>query len=50
MVFQGKASPPPTESSDSEVMSYVRQHPNAIGYVSVEARLTPDLKPVTIVR
>ena len=50
MVFQGKASPPPAESSDSEVMDYVRQHPNAIGYVSAGARLTPDLKPITIVR
>ena len=50
MVFQGKASPPPTESSDSEVMDYVRQHPNAIGYVSAGARLTPDLKPITITR
>jgi len=50
MVFQGKASPPPTESSDSEVMSYVRQHPYAIGYVSAGARLTPDLKPITITR
>ena len=50
MVFQGKASPPPTESSDSEVMAYVRQHPNAIGYVSAGVRLTPDLKPITITR
>ena len=50
MVFQGKATPPPTESSDSEVMDYVRQHPNAIGYVSAAARLTPDLKPITITR
>ena len=50
MVFQGKASPPPAESSDSEVMDYVRQHPNAIGYVSAGARLTPDLKPITITR
>ena len=50
MVFQGKGSPPPTESSDSEVMSYVRQHPYAIGYVSAGARLTPDLKPITITR
>lgn len=50
MVFQGKASPPPTERSDSEVMDYVRQHPNAIGYVSAGTRLTPDLKPITITR
>ena len=50
MVFQGKAAPPPTESSDSEVMAYVRQHPNAIGYVSAAVRLTPDLKPITITR
>jgi ABC-type phosphate transport system substrate-binding protein len=50
MVFQGKASPPPTESSDSAVMDYVRQHPNAIGYVSAGTRLPADLKPITITR
>ncbi len=50
MVYQGKASPPPTAASDGEIMDYVREHPSAIGYVSAGAKLTPDLKPITITR
>jgi ABC-type phosphate transport system substrate-binding protein len=49
-VFQGKTPPPPDESSDGDVIDYVRAHANAIGYVSAGAKLTPDVKPVTITR
>ena len=49
-VFQGKTPPPPDEASDGAVMDYVRSHPNAIGYVSAAAKLTPDVKTITITR
>jgi ABC-type phosphate transport system substrate-binding protein len=50
MIYQGKAVPPPDETSDAEVMDYVRSHRNAIGYVSATARLTPDLKAIALTR
>jgi ABC-type phosphate transport system substrate-binding protein len=50
MIFAGKATPPPAETSDSDVIAYVQQHPNAIGYVSAGASLPADIKPVTILR
>jgi len=33
-VFSGRASPPPTLASDSDVLDFVRRTPGAVGYVS----------------
>jgi ABC-type phosphate transport system substrate-binding protein len=33
-VFAGKATPPPTASSDREVLEFVRSNPGGVGYVS----------------
>ncbi len=33
-VFSGRAVPPPEKRSDADIVSYVREHPGAIGYVS----------------
>lgn len=38
-IFSASQVPPPTLSSDDEVVSYVREQPGAIGYVSPSARL-----------
>jgi TonB family protein len=39
-IFSGRAVPPVEVSSDNEVLSYVREHPSAIGYVSAGVDLT----------
>jgi len=36
-VFSGRAVPPPEKRSDSDIVSYVRENPGAIGYVSAGA-------------
>jgi len=33
-IFSGRDIPPPEKTSDAEVIAYVRNNPNAIGYVS----------------
>lgn len=33
LIFSGRGVPPPTLRDDREVVEYVRQHPEAIGYV-----------------
>jgi ABC-type phosphate transport system substrate-binding protein len=38
-IFSASQVPPPTLSSDEEVIAYVREQPGAIGYVSSSARL-----------
>lgn len=48
MVFSGKGTPPPTRSSDAEVIEIVRHSPYAIAYVSATAQLPADVKPVTV--
>jgi len=47
-IFAGKETPPPTRSSDAEVLAFVRSKPGAIGYVSVGASLGADVKVVRI--
>jgi ABC-type phosphate transport system substrate-binding protein len=38
-VFAGQAVPPPEFARDAEVVSYVLQHPSAVGYISSAADL-----------
>src|SRR5471030_3321300 len=37
MIFSGRAVPPPQRRSDAEVIAYVRENPEAIGYVTAAA-------------
>jgi ABC-type phosphate transport system substrate-binding protein len=48
VIFSGRAVPPPTKSSDSEVLSYVRDNPNAIGYVAADAKIDASVKVLTL--
>jgi hypothetical protein len=48
MIFSGRGLPPPTKSSDSEVLAFVRDNPNAIGYVAGDAKLGEGVKAVTV--
>lgn len=47
-IFAGKETPPPTRSSDAEVLAFVRGKPSAIGYVSASASLGADVKVVKV--
>jgi hypothetical protein len=44
-IFAGQAVPPPEFAKDAEVVSYVREHPSAVGYISA----TADLQGVRVV-
>lgn len=46
-VFSGRGVPPPELKGDDAVVSYVRSHPGAIGYVSPSAKLN-GVKVVTL--
>lgn len=46
-VFSGRAVPPPEKRTDAEVITYVRDTPGAIGYVS-SAAATEGVKRVTL--
>jgi ABC-type phosphate transport system substrate-binding protein len=46
-VFSGRAVPPPEKRTDNEILSYVRETPGAIGYVSAGAA-TEGVKRVAI--
>ena len=48
-VFGGKAVPPTQRASDAEVVAFVRENPNAIGYVAPTTPLGPGIRPLTIV-
>ncbi len=47
-IFSGRAVPPPEKKSDADVMSYIREHKNAIGYVSSNCVLSAELKVVQV--
>ena len=47
-IFAGKETPPPTRSSDADVLAFIRSKPGAIGYVSAGAALSTDVKVVRI--
>ena len=46
-IFSGRASPPPTESSDKQIVAYVLRNPGAIGYISSNASFE-DAKVLTV--
>jgi ABC-type phosphate transport system substrate-binding protein len=48
LIFSGRGLPPPTKSSDSEVLAYVRDNPNAVGYVAADARIGEGVKVVAV--
>jgi ABC-type phosphate transport system substrate-binding protein len=48
-IFSGRGTPPPELSSDGEVITYVRSHPWAIGYVSADAAVGQGVKVVKVV-
>ena len=49
MIFSGRAVPPPERPSDTEVILYIRENPDAIGYVSGSAaNAAPDLRIVDV--
>jgi ABC-type phosphate transport system substrate-binding protein len=47
-IFRGQGLPPPTKSSDGEVLAYVRDNPNAIGYVAAAAKIGEGVKVLTL--
>ena len=48
LIFSGRGLPPLEKSSDVEVLSYVRDHPNAIGYVAGGTKHGEGVKDVTV--
>ena len=46
--FAGRGVAPPERASDAEVLAYIRQFPNGIGYVTADATLGSDVKVVIV--
>ena len=46
--FAGRGVAPPERSSDADVLAYIRQFPNGIGYVSADANLGRDIKVLIV--
>ena len=49
MIFSGRATPPAELSSDAEVIEFVRNNADAIGYVSESTPLPAALRALTVV-
>jgi ABC-type phosphate transport system substrate-binding protein len=49
-IFAGRAVPPPSKTSEEDVLEFVRRYPGAIGYVSLERTIGPQARVVAIVR
>ncbi|HEX2781843.1 MAG TPA: substrate-binding domain-containing protein [Gemmatimonadaceae bacterium] len=47
-IFAGRAVPPQQRPGDAEVMAFIANNPNAIGYVSAGAQLAPGLKVLSV--
>jgi len=47
-IFSGRAVPPLQRRSDAEVIAYVRENPDAIGYVTAGAAGVTDVKIVDV--
>jgi hypothetical protein len=47
-IFSGRSIPPPERRSDEEVILYVQENQNAIGYVSGLAKLGSGVKVITV--
>jgi ABC-type phosphate transport system substrate-binding protein len=48
LIFSGRGLPPVTKATESEVLSYVRDKPNAIGYVTSDAKIGDGVKVVRV--
>jgi ABC-type phosphate transport system substrate-binding protein len=48
MIFSGRSTPPAELSSDSEVLDFIRNNPDAIGYVSEGATLPAGVRALPI--
>ncbi|HEV8578298.1 MAG TPA: substrate-binding domain-containing protein [Thermoanaerobaculia bacterium] len=48
MIFSGRAVPPSEKASAADVMSFVRTHPGAIGYVPQGTPLAPGVKALAL--
>ena len=48
LIFSGRGVPPLTRSSDAEVLSYVQNNTNAIGYVAGDAKMGEGVKVVIV--
>ena len=48
-VFGGRAVPPTQRASDAQVVAFVRENPNAIGYVAPATPLGEGIRSLTIV-
>lgn len=46
--FAGRGVAPPERSSDADVLSYIRQFHNGIGYVNADANLGTDIKVLIV--
>jgi ABC-type phosphate transport system substrate-binding protein len=46
--FAGRGVAPPERASDTDVLNYIRQFPNAIGYVNADTNLGSDIKVLIV--
>jgi ABC-type phosphate transport system substrate-binding protein len=46
--FAGRGVAPPERASDVDVLNYIRQFPNGIGYVNADANLGSDIKVLIV--
>ncbi len=42
-IFSGRGVPPPEKLSEAEVLRFVEENPGAIGYVSADAKVNPEI-------
>jgi ABC-type phosphate transport system substrate-binding protein len=49
-IFTGRGVPPIEKESEAEALAFVASNRDAIGYVSVGATLTADVKPLRVTR
>ena len=47
-IFAGRAVPPAQRTNDADVMLFVANNPDAIGYVNAGATLSPGVKAVVV--
>jgi ABC-type phosphate transport system substrate-binding protein len=46
--FAGRGVAPPERATDGDVLAYIRQFPNGIGYVSADVTLGNDVKVIIV--
>jgi ABC-type phosphate transport system substrate-binding protein len=46
--FAGRGVAPPERAADADVLNYIRQFPNGIGYVNADAILGSDIKVLIV--